>query len=247
MAADEPQVMPNDEELREWIKEYGHVYHVLVDDCLYFFRRLTRREYQLVLQIDDECERSDEVCETCMLWPKDFKVDDAGPAGTPEVLCEHILKASGCVNLRETQLAYATNIATDIESQMEAIIDHAFGGSGNFARYKDWSHDQLCDAFAKAKFITENIMGRPINLEDDQKPQKRRRRSLSDRPDEIFERIKEPQPEMQTGVDGDLGSIPRDFDTGKMANRPIGEVMEKYNRTQRMLKLRKAMAEKQGK
>lgn len=229
--------MPPEEVIRAWIAEYGNIFIFQHLDQTFFYRRLTRREYKALLTIEEECDRSDEVCETCVLWPENYVVDLDGPAGLSEVLCAQILHDSGCADLKQRLDLYTNSIKEDVEAQMEAVIDYAFSGGGNFARYQDWSHDQLFDAFARAQWAMEKLQGVQVGAAEEQAPPRRGRRSLSDPIPTPEAPVNNPTTD---GFDLDLSGIPEDFSLKRMAERPMREAMQKYNNTQRQIEIRKA-------
>jgi hypothetical protein len=228
--------MPAEEIVAAWIAQYGHIFHLVFDETVFLFRRLTRREYRLVLGLEDEVSRSEQVCETCVLWPQAFAVTDSMIAGLPDLLCTKILEASGYVDIKAVYEEAMERVNREVEEQMAAMIEYTFPSGLPFTRFEDWNNSDFFESYAKAKWALENIQGVKIE-EQSEGPAKKKRRTLGDPTvmNRIGQRI-EPDPQEAP----DLGGIPAEFDTGKMANRPINEVTERYNKTQRMIELRKA-------
>lgn len=86
-------------DVAEWKSKYGEIYHVSINGQDYIFRPLTRLEYKNIMRAreNDPYYREEKACETCVLWPKDFRgaVLANAPAGVPTILAEHIMERSG--------------------------------------------------------------------------------------------------------------------------------------------------------
>ena len=155
----EPPTNPTDEQLEEWFKKYGALFRVQVLDRWFLFRYLTRREYRLLLMMDDEIERADRLCETVILWPPNYKVLDEDPAGLAESLSKEVLRQSGFADdMKERFESHHKMVADNIEPQMEAIIEYVFGNNGGkFDYYQDWSHEQLFESYQRALWILQVV------------------------------------------------------------------------------------------
>jgi hypothetical protein len=235
-----------DEQYAVWLERYGAIFmfHHLGQN--YIYRRLNRREYRAVMAIDDEVDRTEEVVQSCLLYPRGWKAASDlvqfGLAGIPDVLCEQILRSSGIINMGEVFENYKNVVASDIEAQMEATIDHVFSGGASFGRYQDWSHDQLFEAYARAEWVLVSIEGKNIVAKKEEAPKKPVKRS----PEEMAKRREELQKihdeqkqgsNTKTKIDGALDQ----FESDRMALKPIGEVVQRFQKTQILQQKRNAM------
>lgn len=91
---------PTRQQLEDWKAEYNDkIYMSEFEDKAFIWRPLTRFEYKSILKLQnaDALFREERICETCVLWPEDYKYDDMadGEAGIPSLLAEQIMDASG--------------------------------------------------------------------------------------------------------------------------------------------------------
>ena len=239
----------SDEQYAIWLEKYGAIFMFHHLDQNYIFRRLSRREYRAVMAIDDELIRTEEVVQSCLLYPRGWKADSdevqEGLAGVPDTICEQILKASGVLGMENVLEHYKKLVNSDLESQMESIIDHVFCGGAVFGKYQDWSHDQLFDAYSRAEWILVNIEGKKIEATKQEQAKPKQQRSLGG-PDAIKRRSEELQKlhdeqmkgsNAHTEADGLIDS----FDSDRMALKPMTEVMQKFEKTQRRQAIMKQM------
>jgi len=88
-------------DVAEWKSQYGEIYSLSISGQTYIFRLLTRMEYKNIMRArqNDPYFREEKVCETCVLWPKDFRgaVLASAPAGVPTILADQIMEKSGFV------------------------------------------------------------------------------------------------------------------------------------------------------
>jgi hypothetical protein len=92
---------PLQSEINSWKKQFvGYdIYVTEVSDMYFVFRTLNRFEYKQIvsLQNTDPLQREDIICETCTLWPSDYKWDKmaTGKAGVPSTYSQIIMEKSG--------------------------------------------------------------------------------------------------------------------------------------------------------
>jgi hypothetical protein len=115
--------------------------------------------------IPNQAEREDQVVETCVLWP-DWKSEEHldEPAGVVQALCDEILRVSGVGDPVTILAQHEERVASNVEAQMEAVVEHVFGGGGNFARYQDMSPDEFYDTYSRAAFIATRILEKPVKI-----------------------------------------------------------------------------------
>jgi hypothetical protein len=235
-----PQAPP-EERFRSWIADYGAIFLFQHVEQIYIYRRLSRREYRAIIHIEDELERAEEVCETTLLWPEGWKADapavQDGPAGVPDAICAQVLNSSGIIDMEGRLGFYQGRIVEDFEAQMETMIDYAFDGGGLFARYSDWSHDQLFDAYARACWILEaTTPGLKIqqSKKEEEKPIKPPRGlNNKERMAELQERLNKNQ-QVADESGSTLGVIDG---ADRAALKPLSEVLPKFEKAQRRQQL----------
>jgi hypothetical protein len=224
MAAQQ-QAEPGEELLRSWIQTHGALFLFECAGTTYYYRRLSRREYRLLLLIEDEIEREDEAVSTCLLWPDNWQSDELALAGHVSQIAGEILKNSGCVDLQQTIARYEQQVTGDLELQMEGVIDYVFSGGGDLERYADWSYDKLFKTYAQAKWIATNLMGHAVTEQRTAPPVPRNAQEAAALRAERIARRREAHQQVSSNADM-LSQIPEDDGT-PMALRPMHEVMRK--------------------
>lgn len=84
-------------EIEEWKKEYREIYLTTINDDVYIWRPLTRKELKEVHTATSGVhQREESYCKICNLWPSDYDfTNQQEKAGVPSVLSEQILLKSG--------------------------------------------------------------------------------------------------------------------------------------------------------
>jgi hypothetical protein len=88
---------PTIEEINQWKAEYGEVYLTTINDDVFIWRPLARKELKEVhASASGVHQREETYCKMCNLWPADYDFADQNEkAGIPSVLSEQILLKSG--------------------------------------------------------------------------------------------------------------------------------------------------------
>lgn len=139
--------------------------------------------------IEDPIERSDSLCETVVLWPENFRVDDID-AGVPEAITVGCLRDSGYTpEIREKKEELQQALLDNPEIQMESVIEYVFGtNGGKFDRYQEWSFDELVDSYERAMWILTFVEDKKyLSRQEDQAAQKQKQNMTKD---EIIARVK---------------------------------------------------------
>lgn len=151
-------------DLREKIidlkERYGHVFQVEIEDMVFLFRPLTRREYARILAYTSDRMLQDElVCQTAVVYPEgiDFSACEAGIAST---LAPYIINESGFGNLQRSHDYFTLykEAMNSFDMQAEAVIQAAFP-SITEEEMKDWTVDKLMRMLAKAEWILREVKG----------------------------------------------------------------------------------------
>lgn len=84
-------------EIEEWKKIHGEIYLTTINDDVYIWRPLTRKELKEVHTATSGVHQREETyCKICNLWPSDYDfTNQHEKAGVPSVLSEQILLKSG--------------------------------------------------------------------------------------------------------------------------------------------------------
>lgn len=109
--------------------EYRNVFIHQIDDQIFFYRSLGRKEYKEILENEqlDDLAKEEVICSVCTLWPENFDFENCD-AGIPTVLAKAILKNSFLDSLEERRalMNYYRMEMQDIENQITCIINEAF-------------------------------------------------------------------------------------------------------------------------
>lgn len=145
--------------VNELEKQYRSVYWTHVEDDLYVYKPIGRRDYKNIvmdeeLSIDD---KKDKIVQTCILIPEDFDVDDC-VAGIPEILYEQIIKNSllesdysvnGAINYFRTEMF-------DLQNQITCIINEAFP-QFDIEEIENWDIEQTAKYLSRAEWKLQNF------------------------------------------------------------------------------------------
>lgn len=144
--------------------KYDSVHHIQIHGEDYIFRILGRKEFKRILQDSnlDEMDKEDAICETCVLWPEKFNVDNV-EAGTPSILCKHILENSFLEDINSTLrlLEHFKNEMNELENQMVCIISEAFPNY-TLDEIESWSNVRFCKMFSRAEWKFNNLRAQEI-------------------------------------------------------------------------------------
>lgn len=151
--------------LSMYSEEHGVVHHVQIYGEDFIYRILGRKEFKKILNSEtlDEMDKEDKICETCVLWPEDFDIDEVN-AGTPPMLCKSILENSFLDDVSSTLrlLEYYTDEMDDLENQMICIISEAFP-SYTLDEIESWNNLMFCKMFSRAEWKFNNLRNTEIS------------------------------------------------------------------------------------
>ena len=150
--------------IAEFSQDYDVVHHTQICKQDFIYRVLGRKEFNKILSLNlSDMEKEDEICKTCLLYPKDYDFDEC-EAGIPTILSETILENSFLDGIDSTlRLIYHFQDEMDtIEHQMYCIISEAFP-SYTLEEIESWSNIRFCKMFTRAKWILSNLRGLELN------------------------------------------------------------------------------------
>lgn len=158
------------EQLLEWSEVYGKVYAIEINDVVFFFRLLSKKEMELAKEVySDEYDRTEYICKTCVIEPviDDYSLDIF--AGVPEVLCRSILEESGYTNTDKVSLMIAKweKKMENVENQLPLVIKEAFQDIP-VTEIESWPMEKVAEYYVKAKWLLENLRGLELVKNEDQ-------------------------------------------------------------------------------
>lgn len=149
------------EQLRYWTEEYGHIFTIEINEELFFFRALAQNEMKIAREVyNDDYERTEYICKTCVIYPE---VDDYSLeifAGIPEILCGEILKESGYADAQKVKIMIARweKEMENVENQLPLVIKEAFHDIP-LEVIESWPMAKMTEYYVKAKWLLENLRG----------------------------------------------------------------------------------------
>lgn len=143
--------------------KYGEVFSAEVEDTLFLFRLLTRREYREILMVADTEDMIQEIaCQIAVIYPTGLNFAQ-GDAGLPSLLAPQIIAESGFGSQEKVQfyLDEYRNQMNSFEGQAEATIQAAFPHITD-DDMQEWTTSKFMKTLAKAEWLLQNIHGYPI-------------------------------------------------------------------------------------
>lgn len=161
------------EQLRVCHEEHGHIYMQEISDVLFFFRALSKEELKIAQEVyNDDYERTEYICKTCVIEPiiEDYSLDIF--AGVPEVLCRSILEESGYTKAQKVKIMIARweKHMEDSENQLPLVIKEAFQDIP-LSEIESWPMAKTAEYYVKAKWLLENLRGLQLVNEADMQQQ----------------------------------------------------------------------------
>lgn len=157
------------EQLRIWSAEYGSIFLTELNEVMFFFRALTKKELEIAQNtIHDDYERAEFICKTCVIEPTidDYSLDIF--AGIPEILCRVILDESGYTNAQKVKIMIAKweKKMEETENQLPLVIKEAFHDL-SLEEIESWPMEKITEYYVKAKWLLENLRGLSLVSEDE--------------------------------------------------------------------------------
>lgn len=144
-------------------KEYDSFFFTELDDQLFIYKPINRKEYKNILRADvDDLEKQDQVCKTCILYPENFNIDDCD-GGIPEQLYKEIIEKS-CILLEDMILLIEINREEMelLDNQMSCVISQAFP-SYKLEEIESMDMMQFIKLFTRAEWILNNFKDHQFN------------------------------------------------------------------------------------
>ncbi|MEX3713561.1 tail chaperonin [Cytobacillus horneckiae] len=149
------------EQLRIWHSQYGSIFCTEINEVLFFFRSLTKKEMDIAQKVyEDDYERTEYICKTCVIEPSidDYSLDIY--AGVPEILCNTILEESGYINAQKIKIMIAKweKHMENVDNQLPLVIKEAFQEL-SLEEIESWPMEKISEYYVKAKWLLENLRG----------------------------------------------------------------------------------------
>ena len=146
--------------IEEAFQKYDAVFFSEIEDELFVYRPLGRKEYKDILtnQNLDDYEKQDAICKTVLVYPIDFDFDDC-LAGIPNLLCEQIIEKS-CLDPESMLYLLHMNReeSEQLGSEMACIIAEAFP-SYTIDEIESWNNFKFIKLYTQAEWVLKNIRG----------------------------------------------------------------------------------------
>lgn len=147
--------------VRDLMNEYGTIFLSNINDNVFIYKPLSRRDYKLILQNPSlmDIEKEDEVCRATVLWPEDIDWDEI-EAGVPTALFEEILKNSFMDDTDPDSVAHLIEAYREemelLDTQMACIISEAFPNY-DIEDIESWDMIKFCKIFSRAEWKLRNF------------------------------------------------------------------------------------------
>lgn len=157
---------------RDWQKEHGDIHFVVMGDIEFYFRLITRKEYQLLKRMEGNDFKVDEmVAEVCVIEPIVEDWTDEIYAGFVSTLSRVILEESLIIPKGNQSEGYIEsvvsseydNVMNNFELQMPAIIAKAFPAY-TLETIDSWPLSKQIKRYAQAIYVLNNIDNYGINF-----------------------------------------------------------------------------------
>lgn len=143
--------------------------HDVGERRIFIFRALGRKEFRDIVTSKEitDCEKEEVICETCVLYPRNFDFANCEEAGLPTILAKVILEKSlltDVSSLRNMIYYFRGEMNSDYDRQVSCVIHEAFpeykidGEDG----IENWDILRTADFMSKAEFILHSLRGIPL-------------------------------------------------------------------------------------
>lgn len=158
------------QQLEQWREQYfGAVYVMEVNEQEYIFRGMSRAEYKKAMDwYEDDYERAEYVCRTCVLYPTIEDYSDEIYAGIPEVLVNEVLKESGLtlgVKEMDYEIAIREQEMQRFDNQVSCVIKEAFPEIP-IEEIENWQFQKVLWYYVRAKWMLETFHGISLEREE---------------------------------------------------------------------------------
>ena len=152
--------------IEDTFQKYNAIFFSEIDDQLYAYRPLGRKEYKDILTNENlnDWDKQDAIVKTALVYPVDFDLDGC-PAGVPDQLCNDIVSKS-CLD--PESMLYLLHVqrqeAEQLGSEMACIIAEAFPNY-SIDEIESWNNFKFMKIYAQAEWVLKNIRGVEFQLD----------------------------------------------------------------------------------
>lgn len=154
------------QKLRELEDEYRSVYWTHIENELYVYKPIGRKDYKDILSSDISNEdKKDKIIEACILYPENFDIDDM-VAGMINVLFDKIIDISylDSEETREGVLNYYRQEMYQLDNQITCIINEAFP-QFDIEDIENWDVEKTAKYLSRAEWKLQNFRNFSFNEE----------------------------------------------------------------------------------
>jgi hypothetical protein len=151
-------------------QEYDEVYWNTIDNQIFIYRALGRREYRQLLQAElSEIEVEDTVCQACLLYPKDFDFENC-VGGIPTELFRHILSNSflDSIDSKKLVITHFRAEMQEFDNQITCIINEAFPNF-DIEEIENWDMAKTAKYLSRAEWKLNILRNIPIDYDQSDK------------------------------------------------------------------------------
>ena len=150
----------------DFSEKYRNVFVYQIEEHVFIYRALGRREYKDILFSDGftDLEKEEIICKQCLLYPDpdDFDWENCD-AGIPTQLRKNILENSYLDSLesRDNLKNYYRMEMYDLDNQISCIINEAFPNN-DIEEIEKWDVEKTTKYLSRAEWILHNLRGIPF-------------------------------------------------------------------------------------
>lgn len=217
--------------LQQWKDTYRQLYQYQIENQVFFYRPINRKEWDQLMESDlTDMQKEEVICSCCVLWPMEYDWDSCD-AGVPTLLAKLIVKNSylDSIEHRQQLTTYYRKEMFNLQNQITCIIHEAFPDL-SLETIENWDMEMTAKYLSRAEWVLVNLRGAQINFDPMQAPQAEEQQAQPQEvsrngkekmtPEKLAE-MKAKYPEMQWGhVVTDASEMTDAVHTGAMALKP---------------------------
>lgn len=144
----------------DYRSQYRNVFMEKINGYVFIFRSITRSEWKALVSSGYSTEESEDIlCETALLYPPDFDLDQC-EAGLPTILSDLIIERSYLKDKQDfaSVVSYYRSEMYNVGEQTICIINEAFPNL-DIEEIEEWDLDQLAKYYSRAEWKLVNLRG----------------------------------------------------------------------------------------
>ena len=152
--------------LKELEEKYRTIYWTHIDDELYVYVPIGRKDYKDICSSDkDDEDKKDMILNKCIILPEDFDAADE-IAGVVEVLYENVINVSYLDSQESVYgvIGYYREDMFGFDNQITCIINEAFP-QFDIEEIENWDVERTAKYLSRAEWKLQNLRGAVFNEE----------------------------------------------------------------------------------